>query len=265
MEKRRREEAKRSGALHADDGGGGDATPVVFLHSTAGNADQWSAQLGHLRSRRRAVALEWRGHGRTGVPTDGDYGIATAAREVFGAVEGLGLGRFVLVGHSGGALVALQCAADHPERVEGLLLVDPAGDLGRVPAEMTEPFFSGIQSEGYPAAVEEYWRSMLTGSEPSVRERVMADLRETSKESVVGFFLAQRQYDPIPVLKRYRGPVLAVTTPVNDAPFSLHNLYPELSHVRFEGTGHWLHMDKPEEFNRLLDHFIAEIEKDARG
>lgn len=154
MGNRRCEEAERSGALYADDGGGGgdDDTPVVFLHSTAGNADQWSAQLGHLRSRRRAVALEWRGHGRTGVPADGDYSITAAAREVFGAVEGLG--RFVLVGHSGGALVALQCAADHPEAVEGLLLVDPAGDLGRVPAEMAKPFLSGIQSEEYPAVIE---------------------------------------------------------------------------------------------------------------
>lgn len=106
---------------------------------------------------------------------------------------------------------------------------------------------------------------MLTGSEPGVRERVLADLRDTPRETVVGFFLAQREYDPIPVLKTYRGPVLAVTTPVNDAPFSLHNLHPGLSYARFEETGHWLHMDKPEEFNRLLDDFIAGIGKDTRG
>ena len=44
--------------LYADDGGIGEPLTVVFLHSLAGNASQWSAQLEHLRPERRAVALE---------------------------------------------------------------------------------------------------------------------------------------------------------------------------------------------------------------
>ena len=243
--------------LYADDGGAGDPLPVVFLHSLAGNASQWSAQLEHLRPKRRAVALDWRGHGRSGAPSDGDYAVPAAAADVREAAERLGLGRFVLVGHSGGGLVALQHAADHPERVAGLLLVDPSGDFRKVPAEQMDSLLAALGSEAYAATVEQYWQFILTGADPAARERVMADLRATPKETVVGFFEAARGYDPLPALRSYKGPMLSVVTPINDEPFSLHNLGIGLPHATFAGTGHWLHMDKPEEFNRTLDGFLA--------
>ena len=251
---------KQTVQLYADDGGNGDLLPVVFLHTLAGNASQWTAQLEYLRPHRRAVALEWRGHGRSGAPTDGDFSFPAMAADVAEAVERLGLERFVLVGHSGGGLVSLQYAADHPERVVGLLLVDPAGDARRVPCEQMEPLMAGLDSEAYADTIEGYWRILLTGSVPEVQERVMADLRATSKETVVGFFRAQLQYDPLPALRSFRKPALSVVTPLSDAPFGLHNLGADLPHTTFEGTGHWLHMDKPEEFNRILEKFLARVE-----
>ncbi len=243
--------------LYADDGGIGDPLPVVFLHSLAGNASQWSAQLEHLRPKRRAVALEWRGHGRSGVPADEDYSVAAAVADVEEAVERHGLERFVLVGHSGGGLVALQYAADHPERVAGLLLADPSGDSRKVPAEQMDPLLAALDSEAYAATIGQYWRFLLTGADPTVRARVMADLEATPKETMVGFFKAGRDYDPLPALRLYGGPMLSVVTSINDEPFSLHNLGTDLPYTTFTGTGHWLHMDNPEEFNGILDRFLA--------
>jgi pimeloyl-ACP methyl ester carboxylesterase len=74
------------------------------------------------------VALEWRGHGRSAAPDDGDYSFPSVAADVEEAVKRLGIGRFVLVGHSGGGLAAVHYAGEHPDRVAGLLLADPAGD-----------------------------------------------------------------------------------------------------------------------------------------
>jgi len=166
----------------------------------------------------------------------------------------------VLVGHSTGGLVALQYAGNHPERVAGLLLADPAGDARKVPAEQMEPLLASLASDAYAQTMEQYFGFLLTGSDTAVRERVMADLRATPKETVVGSFRAHSEYDPLPALQRYVGPKLSVITPVNDAPFGLHNLGANLPHTTFTGTGHWLQMDKPEEFNRVLDEFLARIE-----
>ena len=249
--------------LYANDGGTRSLLPVVFLHSTAGNASQWSAQLEHLRPQRRAVALEWRGHGRSSLPADGDYSFPTMAADVDRAVNRLGLERFVLVGHSGGGLVALEYAADHPERVAGLLLADPAGDARRVPQEQMESLLEGLTSSAYTETIEGYWKFLLTGAKDAVREQVMADLHATPKESVVGYFSALRDYEPLPPLRRYQGSKRSVITPMNDAPFGLHNLGADLPYIILEGTGHWLHMDDPKAFNRILDDFVEQVDNEA--
>jgi pimeloyl-ACP methyl ester carboxylesterase len=250
----------RIGALSIDDGGRG-GLPVIFVHSLAGNTSQWSAQLEHLRTSRRAIALDLRGHGRSKPPADGDYAIKSLAADIDTIVGRIGLAEFVLVGHSMGGIVALAYADDHPARVAGILLVDPAGDVRKVPADDIRQFMGAIDSGAYTEAIEDWWNQMLAGSDDAVRSRVIQDLRSTPQETVVGIFKATLQYDPLPALGGYRGPILSIITPFNDAPYSLHRLHPALPHRKFHGTGHWLQLDKPVEFNRLLDEFLLSVEK----
>ena len=87
----------------------------------------------------------------------------------------------------------------------------------------------------------------------------MADLSATPKEIVVGSFRAHSEYDPLPALRRYGGPTLAVVTPVNDARFGLHNLGADLPHTSFTGIGRWFRMDKPEGFDRIPHEVLARV------
>jgi pimeloyl-ACP methyl ester carboxylesterase len=246
-------------ALHADDGGGGEATPVVLLHSLAGNSGQWAAQLAHLRRGRRAVALDWRGHGHSGPAADGDWRPEALAEDVEAAVTRLGLERFVLVGHSAGGAVALAYAAAHPARVAGLLLLDAAGDSRRLPREMMEPFLAALDSPAYAGTIEGYWAS-ISGSDPALRERLLADLRATPRQAVAGVFRSLMAFDPGPALRAYRGPRLSVVTPRNTGPLSLRALDPELPQVVVNDSGHWIQLQRPEEFNRILDDFLGQAE-----
>jgi len=97
---------------------------------------------------------------------------------------------------------------------------------------------------------------ILTGSVPGVRERIMRDIRSMPKEKALSLIKEQFRYDPLPALIRYKCPKFAVVTPANDMPYSLHNLVPDLPHVVVTGTGHWIQLDKPKEFNRILDEFL---------
>jgi pimeloyl-ACP methyl ester carboxylesterase len=54
-----------------------------------------------------------------------------------------------------------------------------------------------------------------------------------------------------------------VITPLNDFPFSLHRVDPDVQTVIVAGTGHWLHMEKPDELNRHLDEFLARVTSEA--
>ncbi|MFL5380959.1 MAG: alpha/beta fold hydrolase [Longimicrobiaceae bacterium] len=246
-------------ALHADDGGAGDGIPIVFLHSLAGNARQWEAQLAHLRPTRRAVALEWRGHGRSPAAPDGGWRVEDMAEDVAAAADRLGLKRFVLVGHSAGGAVAIAVAGAHPERVAGLFLLDAAGDSRSFPRETLDPFLAALETDAYASTIEGYWET-IAGPDPAVRERLMADLRATAPAAVAGVFRSTTEFDPGASLRRYPGPRLSVVTPRNTGPHSLLALDPSMPHVTATGTGHWIQLDRPDEMNRLLDDFLHTVE-----
>jgi pimeloyl-ACP methyl ester carboxylesterase len=239
--------------------------PVIFVHSLAGNTSQWSAQLGHLRKSRRAIVIDLRGHGRSQPPADSDYSIEALVRDIETVVREIGVSEFVLVGHSMGGIVSLAYAHAHPGRVAGILLADPAGDVRKVPEEEIRQFMGALESDAYADAIEDWWNQMLSGSNKAVRTRVIQDLRSTPREAVVGIFKALLHHDPLASLSAYRGPILSIVTPFNDAPYSLHRLHPALTHRQVSGTGHWLQMDKPGKFNRLLDEFLLSVNNRPAG
>ncbi|MBN2004916.1 MAG: alpha/beta hydrolase [Anaerolineae bacterium] len=244
--------------IYIDDGGDG-ALPVVFVHALAGNTRQWSAQLSHVRTTRRAVALDLRGHGQSSSPKNGDYAIESMAQDIQTVVDQLGIGRFILVGHSMGGSVAGAYAGVYPERVAGLLLVDPSADSTQMPIEEVQQYMGALESEAYSSVIEGYWSQLLAGSVETTEAKVMQDLRDTSKATAVGVFKELFKYNPVPALERYDGPKLSVVTALNETSFSLHKLVSNLPHKMITGTGHWLQLDKPEEFNRTMDDFLTSI------
>ena len=66
-------------------------------------------------------------------------------------------------------------------------------------------------------------------------------------------------YRPLPALARYGGPKLSLITALNETPIGLHRLVPDLPCRLVSGSGHWIHLDRPAAFNRLLDEFLASI------
>jgi pimeloyl-ACP methyl ester carboxylesterase len=247
--------------LFIDDGGistSPAAVPVVCLHSAAGDASHFSAQLAHLRKRRRAVAFDFRGHGRSAPPPDGDYSIAGLAADVGRVADSLALERFVLVGHSLGGAAAVAYAGEHGDRLAGLVLLDPASDGRALPAELRAGIIAAMRAPDYLKVVEDYWAPMLAPSPAEVRARIIRDLRRTRREALVEPLLSLFAFDPVTPLRSYSGPALSIVTRFNETPASYHALVPTLAHREIDGVGHWLHLDAPEAANGELDRFLRQ-------
>ena len=245
-----------AGTLHVDDGGTG-GLPVVFLHSFAGDTSHWSAQLAHLRKTRRAVAIDLRGHGKSDVPANGDYAVETLAGDVDAVANSLGLTRFVLVGHSMGGSTAIAYAAAHPDKVAGLVLASAAG---KVPVDQAEKIMAAMTAD-FDKVYGDYWNKLLVGAKPEVQQKLNEGKSAMKPEAALVIINAIFEFDPVAALKKYPGPKLAIVTPQNNTPADLHILVKDLPHKEIANTSHWLHMDKPEEFNVILDEFLNSLPK----
>jgi pimeloyl-ACP methyl ester carboxylesterase len=258
---RRREVAGPAGRLVVDDGGEG-GTPVLFVHGLGGSAGQWREQLSVLRAGCRALALDLRGHGASEPSREGAYGIEDYAADVLAVADGLGLGCFALVGHSLGGSVVLAVAARAPERVAAVLLADPNGDQSLIPREELASFREALARDA-PGEMGWYFKQILVGAGPTVADRVLADLAACDPAALRPSLEAAFSHSPVADLATYGGPVLSVVSELNDLPFSLHRVT-ELETRLLGGTSHWLMMDRPQDFNRILGEFLSRL-ADSRG
>jgi pimeloyl-ACP methyl ester carboxylesterase len=242
----------------ATDSRGAGGLPVLFAHSFAGNLTHWTAALEHLKPHRRAVAFDFTGHGNSPGAV-GHYGYDELAKDIADVADTQQLETFVLVGHSMGAAIAATYAATHASRVKALVLVDPPPAPGAIPAEQIRQIHAALDQDPY-AVVEQFWKQqMFIDTRDEVKQRLLDGLRRLPRNAVIELTREAFAVDASVALRRYTGPRFAIVTPRNDAPLSLHNAVPGVSHAVVKGTGHWIHLDKPAEFNTTLDGLLKQV------
>jgi pimeloyl-ACP methyl ester carboxylesterase len=102
----------------------GGTPPLLFLNGGFGSLQNWDRVLQRLAGKYRAVRFDARARGKSG--TSADYSVRGALDDVSRVIEATGIHRPILVGWSHGATIAVRYAAQHPERVAGLVLIDGA-------------------------------------------------------------------------------------------------------------------------------------------
>jgi pimeloyl-ACP methyl ester carboxylesterase len=102
----------------------GEGPDVVMLHGLSGNLAVWHLELVPLlRSDYRILTYDLRGHGRSDMPPTG-YTTRDMAEDLRSIMDGLGVPRAHLVGHSLGADIALHFALLYPDRVDKIVAIE---------------------------------------------------------------------------------------------------------------------------------------------
>jgi pimeloyl-ACP methyl ester carboxylesterase len=107
------------GQIHYATAGAG--RPVLLLHQTPRSWDEYREVIPILARERRAIAMDTIGYGESYKPA-GRSDIEDYARGAVALLDGLGVGSTAVVGHHTGAVIAMELAAAHPDRVERLVL-----------------------------------------------------------------------------------------------------------------------------------------------
>ena len=101
-----------------------DAPTMVLLHGLQDCARSWDIFAAAIRSDYRVIALDHRGHGDSAHATPDAYGFRDYIADLESLVSHLNLRGFILAGHSAGARYAFVFAAEHPELIRALIVVD---------------------------------------------------------------------------------------------------------------------------------------------
>lgn len=243
----------------------GSGQPVVFVHGGHGGWYHWIANLESLAERRRVIAPDLPGFGASSPPTE-TFSLEVAAQSVFDLLDELDVRRFDLVAFSFGSCVAGYMAANRPDRVRTLTLVNPAG-MGPVSA-----FLSGIQAEASEVARNE---GMEGGVEVSLKRIMLSDhslvtpeLTELAAQHVRATRVLTR---PIARTNPTRALIAKVQAPVwlvlgSKDPHQAHEIDAREDWIRslssknrssVQPAAHWLQYERADWFNTHVSEFIS--------
>jgi pimeloyl-ACP methyl ester carboxylesterase len=119
----------------------GAGAPVILLHGGLANSNYWGKLVPALAPRYRVIVMDSRGHGRSS-RDDKPYGYDLMASDVVALMDYLKIDKAALIGWSDGAIVGLDIAMHHPERLTKLFAFAANSDPTAVKDVEHDPVFS---------------------------------------------------------------------------------------------------------------------------
>ncbi len=236
----------------------GTGEPIVLIHGWSASAEMWDPIRAELSNRYRVIAMDCRGHGRSGKPHEpGAYGIEMV-NDVVRLLDHLHIQRAHVAGYSMGGSIALKLLETHPDRL--LSVVSGASPGFRPKDDRWDSLVVKKLVAGMPLS-----QAMIEGAPPgtpvpSAGQRAMMSGRDATQDSrALG---AQRLGNPglyvdYTLFKNNRVPVLLIVGG-NDGPDRFADLRAALPNATFlviPGAGHGSAVDRPEFLQALRSFF----------
>jgi pimeloyl-ACP methyl ester carboxylesterase len=233
---------------------------VVLLHGWGCSIETMLPIYHYLAPNYTVYALDFPGCGGSDQPPV-PWGIAEYVQLLLGWLDALQIPRATFIGHSHGGRVSLVLAAQHPERVKRLILVDSAGI--RAPRNFRyyrRVYFYKVAKRVIALPGVRRWQPML-------RKRLMKLLGSEDYGSVKpgvmqGTFIKLVNEDLRPVLKSIKASSLLIwgendqDTPVSDGKIMEHEI-PDAGLVILKGAGHFSYLDCFPQFCAVISSFLS--------
>ncbi|RJQ21728.1 MAG: alpha/beta hydrolase [Nitrospiraceae bacterium] len=246
--------------------GKGDKT-LLFIHGWSCDTTFWKAQIDFFKKDYRVIAINLPGHGKSSkpeIPYTFDL-FADAVREV---IDDAGIDKVFLVGHSMGYPVARHFIRKYPQRVSGLCIVD--GAYFRVPSEpdkfaewkkQIDGYVQSLKSDNRKEFLNQFLASLFVEESPSELKAEIKAKMFSAPEHVANSAMEEmvrpenwKEY-PLNV------PTLAVYAVSPDLPSDneeyLRSLFPQMEYHQWDKVGHFVMMEQPERFNKLLSEYLS--------
>jgi pimeloyl-ACP methyl ester carboxylesterase len=246
--------------IHSSSHGAGPKT-LVLVHGWTCDETTWDAQVPALSKQYRVLTLDLPGHGKSAPPKDGMYSMELFAKAVEAVRSEAKADKVVLVGHSMGTPVVVQYARMFPQHTAGLVFVD---GLVRIGGGGAGPAPDPQRAGG--AGGRDYRETMIRGmfsasTTPAMQSHILNMMLSAPEATAVGAMKATFAFAS-PKDEVIKLPVLGLYADHSrlgaDREF-MKATYPNLQYTEIPGTGHFLMMEKADQFNRRLLDFLKTV------
>lgn len=253
--------------------GGASPDRVVLLHGFGSHAHEWQHLASGLLHGHEVVALDQRGHGQS-EPTD-HYGTKALVEDVKLLLDALGWDNASIVGHGMGGQCAFMLAADNPERVSRLVVVESGPqvrleDSAQTGLQRRPRSFASVQGAlseawlAFPAADEallRYWveHNLVPNKDGTLTWRTAAGLREGTAKR--GDFSDTECWAAWGSVSAHTLLVHGANSDVLTYPSvaRLASVRPDLEVVHIEGAGHAVQLERPRSLQAVVTSFLSAV------
>ncbi|PWE30517.1 alpha/beta hydrolase [Maritimibacter sp. 55A14] len=245
-------------------GDASDRPPLVIAHGLFGSARNWGVLARRLGTDRQVIAVDMRNHGQS--PRFRTNGYAEMADDLADVIAAHG-GRADVLGHSMGGKAAMVLALGRPELVARLIVADiaPVG-YGHSQTPLIRAM-KGLDLDAVTTRRDADAALEQAIPEPPVRAFLLQslDLKGERPRWLINLDVLEAETDAIigfpDVAGRFDGPALFLAGGASDYVQAAHEdriraLFPAAKLEWIEGAGHWLHAEKPREFEAEIRAFL---------
>jgi pimeloyl-ACP methyl ester carboxylesterase len=238
----------------------GHGRPLLLLHGWGVSSELFAPILDALEKGRRLIVPDLPGFGATAEP-DTAWSVHDYAAWCIALLDRLGVSRCDLIGHSNGGRIGIVIAAEHPGRVDRMVLAGSAGIRPRrtVRGAVRVRTYKALRAIERSGAVSAGLRR-TAGRRADLRGS--ADYRAVSG-TMRGTLVRLVNEDLRGMLPGLRMPVLLIwgdqdtETPIDDGRL-MEQLIPDAGLVVFEGAGHFAYLEQPDRFCHIVDVFLRD-------
>jgi esterase len=245
----------------------GTGAPLMMLHGLFGSGDNLGGLARALEDDFRMILVDHRNHGCS--PHEDSISYTEMAADVLAVMDREGIDKAHFYGHSMGGKVAMQLALDAPERVDHMVI----GDISPVAyGPHHDSILDGMAAVDAAAPQNRQGAEDILASyvaEPDVLSFLLTNWRRDKDGTWrwrLNFKVIRDQYGAIAAAVEGNSvqiPILFLRGGDSDYVMAEHRdailrLFPQASVRTVEGTGHWLHAEKPELVARIIKRYLTE-------
>ena len=248
----------RDGVKLAYEERGSGGRPILFVHGWTCDRTYFAPQADHFAKTRRVVSVDLRGHGESDKPKS-KYSISGFADDLAWMSSKLGLEKPVVVGHSMGGLTAIVMAAEQPQAVGAIVMVDapvvPPAQLGPAFASTSAAFAKPDWRVAHRAFLEAML--FIEEDDRSRRGKILEQMTTAPDHVTLGCWEAIVTTDSVAAAKKCKVPSLYIAAEnwLTDSQ-QLKELCPQTKFGQTVGAGHFHQLEVPDQVNGMIERFL---------